>query len=148
MGYSIAALGLLAVAYTGVLVALDRNGAARAFVRRFWTEQGITVPAPMIQMRIMGGGWWSSGSSASRSCSERRSGESVRGLGGTLAAGAVGGAVGGAYNAAGTQIGVTPTQVGMGAIAGTAGGMAGGRSGLLLLRRSGERWSSSDRLGL
>jgi hypothetical protein len=56
VGYSIAALGLLALAYTGVLVALDRDGAARAFVRRFWTEQGITVPAPMIQMRIIGGG--------------------------------------------------------------------------------------------
>jgi RHS repeat-associated protein len=48
-----------------------------------------------------------------------------RGLAGTLAAGAVGGAAGGAYNAAGTHIGASPTQVGMGALTGTAGGTAG-----------------------
>lgn len=56
IGYPIACVGLLLVAYAGIHVALDRNGAARAFVRRFWVEQGFTVLAPLIQMRIIGAG--------------------------------------------------------------------------------------------
>jgi hypothetical protein len=56
VGYSITVLGLLSVAYTGVLVVLDRNGAARAFVRRFWTDFGISVPAPLVSVRIIGVG--------------------------------------------------------------------------------------------
>ena len=56
VGYSITALGLLAVAYAGVLIAFDDKGAARAFVRRVWTDFGISVPAPVIQMRVIGAG--------------------------------------------------------------------------------------------
>lgn len=56
LGYPIAALGLLLVAYAGVQIALDRDGAARAFAERVWTEQGISVPAPLLQMRIIGVG--------------------------------------------------------------------------------------------
>ena len=56
VGYSITAIGLLLVSYTGVLIMLDRRGAARAFVRRLWTDQGFTVLAPLIQMRIIGAG--------------------------------------------------------------------------------------------
>lgn len=41
VGYPIVALGLLCLAYTGVQVALDLNGAAKAFARRAWTEQGF-----------------------------------------------------------------------------------------------------------
>jgi len=57
IGYPIVAVGLLAVAYAGIDVALDRNGAARDFARRLWTEQGFTVPAPLIQARIIGAGF-------------------------------------------------------------------------------------------
>jgi hypothetical protein len=56
VGYPVVAIGLLLVAWAGVLIALDHRGAARAFVRRTWTELGISVPAPLLQMRVIGGG--------------------------------------------------------------------------------------------
>ncbi len=56
VGYPVAAIGLLLVAYAGVLIALDRRGAARAFVRRTWTDFGISVPAALLQMRVIGAG--------------------------------------------------------------------------------------------
>lgn len=56
VGYPITAVGLLLVSYTGVLIALDRRGAARAFARRAWTEFGMTVPNPVLSMRIIGAG--------------------------------------------------------------------------------------------
>jgi hypothetical protein len=33
---------------------LDHNGAARAFVRRAWSDFDVSVPAPVIQMRLIG----------------------------------------------------------------------------------------------
>ncbi len=56
VGYPITALGLLLVSYTGVLIVLDRRGAAGAFARRSWTEFGMTVPNPVLSMRVIGAG--------------------------------------------------------------------------------------------
>jgi hypothetical protein len=56
VGYPIMALGLLLVSYTGVLMVLDHRGAARAFARRCWTEFGMTVPNPVLSMRLIGAG--------------------------------------------------------------------------------------------
>jgi hypothetical protein len=56
VGYPITALGLLLVSYTGVLIVLDRRGAARAFARRSWTEFGMAVPDQLLLMRVIGAG--------------------------------------------------------------------------------------------
>jgi hypothetical protein len=54
VGYPIAAGGLLVVAYAGLQVALDRDGAAETFVRRMWTDFGLTPPGALLQARVTG----------------------------------------------------------------------------------------------
>lgn len=56
VGYSIAAIGLLALAYTGALIAFDHRGAARAFARRAWSDFGISVRDPVGQAQVIGAG--------------------------------------------------------------------------------------------
>jgi hypothetical protein len=56
VGYSISAVGLLLVSYAGVLILLDRRGAARAFARRAWSDFDMSVPNPVLSMRVIGGG--------------------------------------------------------------------------------------------
>ena len=56
VGYAISAFGLLLVSYAGVLILLDRRGAARGFARRAWSDFGMTVPNPVLSMRVIGGG--------------------------------------------------------------------------------------------
>jgi hypothetical protein len=55
VGYPIAAVGMLLVSYAGVLIVLDRRGAARAFAHRAWGEFGMSVPNPVLSMRFIGG---------------------------------------------------------------------------------------------
>jgi len=55
VGYPITALGSLMLSYTGVLIVLDRRGAARAFARRSWTEFGMELPGQLLLMRFIGG---------------------------------------------------------------------------------------------
>jgi hypothetical protein len=55
VGYPVTALGLLLLSYTGVLIVLDRRGAARAFARRSWTEFGMEIPGQLLLMRFIGG---------------------------------------------------------------------------------------------
>jgi len=54
VGYSITAIGLLALAYAGALIAFDHKGAARAFARRAWSDFGISVRDPAGQARVVG----------------------------------------------------------------------------------------------
>jgi hypothetical protein len=54
VGLPIATVGLLLLAYVGLQVALNRRGAAEDMAQRFWADQGISVPAPVLQARVIG----------------------------------------------------------------------------------------------